>query len=308
MASSDRFRNDAPVITAMSSAVLPRVVNDQETGDTVPGVPPAVPQPATVADWVTAIAESLGALGTAGALMIGLWILFRDHRNAERAQVDLVGAWIEPRYERRAPSLPRVEETSIQVYVRNGSELPVQVEQLEYVIRTRWLVPTDDGAWEPVDGTPAGPSSLRDFQVRPQQTWDNNGTPAEVNLAHTAPERAVQLDLLQGVRCEINSVVVVDNAGRRWETRPSGGGRAKPLETRNQGQPSGLRAALVRSRAYRFTAKIMARISTTMMARISTARNPPRAKRVSHASGVTAAARVGSGPASPRRRRRRGRR
>lgn len=70
-------------------------------------------QPANLADWVTAIAESLGALGTAGALVIGLVILLRDHRNAERAQVDLVGAWAEPRYERRPPGDPRVEQAEI---------------------------------------------------------------------------------------------------------------------------------------------------------------------------------------------------
>ncbi len=117
------------------------------------------------------------------------------------------------------------------MYVRNGSELPVEVKHLEYTIRTRWLVPTSDGAWEPVDGEPGGPYHLYDLQVRPQETWDNNGTAVETNLAHTAPERAVQLDLLEGVRCEINSVVVLDNAGQGWETRPSGGGRAKPLQT-----------------------------------------------------------------------------
>jgi hypothetical protein len=34
---------------------------------------------------------------------------------------------------------------------------------------------------------------------------------------------------LEGVRCEINLVVVVDNAGRKWEIRPGGSGRAKRL-------------------------------------------------------------------------------
>jgi hypothetical protein len=215
---------------------------------------------------VTAIAESVGAVGTAGALVIGLVILFRDHKNAERAQVDLVGAWAETWYERRLPGEPRVEQAKIYVLLRNASELPVEVKDLEYRIRTRWLVPTDDGAWESVDGEPAGPYHLHNIQLRshagvPNDFWNNDSTPAEVNLAHTAPERAEQLDLIQGVRCEINSVVVVDNAGREWETRPSGGGRAKPLDTRL----SRLRAALVRSRAY--TAKILAKILTSLRRR-----------------------------------------
>jgi hypothetical protein len=185
---------------------------------------------------VTAIAESFGALGTAGALVIGLVILLRDHRNTERAQVDLVGAWAEERVERRVPGEPLVEQAEIWIFLRNASELPVEVKHLEYTIRTRWLVPTGDGAWEPVDGVPAGPYHLYDIQLRshagvPNEFWNNNATPNEVNLAHTAPERAEALDPLTGVRCEINSVVVLDNAGRKWETRPSGGGRAKPLKT-----------------------------------------------------------------------------
>jgi hypothetical protein len=182
-------------------------------------------------------------------------------RRVGRAEASCVGAWAEPRYERRVPGEPRVEQAEIYVFLRNASELPAEVKHLEYTIRTRWLVPTDDGAWESVDGAHAGPYHLHDIQLRSHagvqnDFWNNNSIPAEVNLAHTAPERAEQLDLIQGVRCEINSVVVLDNAGREWETRPSGGGRAKPLRTRNQGQPSGLRAALVRSSAYRFTAKI----------------------------------------------------
>jgi hypothetical protein len=187
-------------------------------------------QPANLADWVTAIAESLGALGTAGALMIGLVILLRDHKNAERAQIDCVGAWAEPTYERKPPGEPRVEQAKVQVYVRNGSELPVVVKQLEYSIHTRWLVPEGKLAYEPIDGTPAGPYFLYDFQVRPEQTWDNRATPYGVNLVHTAPERAVQLDFIQGVRCEIGSIQIVDNAGRKWEIQPSGG-RAKRLQS-----------------------------------------------------------------------------
>jgi hypothetical protein len=65
---------------------------------------------------------------------------------------------------------------------------------VKYTIRTKWWVPTEDGAWEWVDGTLAGPYFLYDFQVRPEETWDNKGTPYEVDLAHTAPERGVQLD------------------------------------------------------------------------------------------------------------------
>jgi hypothetical protein len=87
------------------------------------------------------VAEWAGALGTAGALLLAIWLLGQDRRNAQRAQVDLVGAWGEPRYERRGPDAPRVEQTRILIYVRNGSELPIVVKQLAYSIHTRWWVP-----------------------------------------------------------------------------------------------------------------------------------------------------------------------
>jgi hypothetical protein len=42
--------------------------------------------------WVD-VAEWVGGLGTALALLLGLGILARDHADAARGQVDLVGAW-----------------------------------------------------------------------------------------------------------------------------------------------------------------------------------------------------------------------
>ena len=58
----------------------------------------------------------------------------------------------------------------------------MEVKHLEYTIRTRWLVPTDDLAWEPVDGTPAGPYHLYDIRLRSHagignDFWNNDGTP-----------------------------------------------------------------------------------------------------------------------------------
>jgi hypothetical protein len=37
----------------------------------------------------------------------------------------------------------------------------------------------------------------------------------------------MELDPVQGVRCEIGSVQALDNAGWQWEIQPGGGGRAK---------------------------------------------------------------------------------
>jgi hypothetical protein len=65
-------------------------------------------------------AEWVGGLGTALALLLGLGILARDHADAERGQVDLVGAWAEPSWDIRRATEPRVEQVKIKVCVRNA--------------------------------------------------------------------------------------------------------------------------------------------------------------------------------------------
>ena len=61
------------------------------------------------------------------------------------AQVDRIGVWFTETYERRFPGLSqdqdRVEEAGVEVHVRNASDLPVDVVQLAYEVRTRWMVP-----------------------------------------------------------------------------------------------------------------------------------------------------------------------
>jgi hypothetical protein len=84
------------------------------------------------------------------------------------------------------PSVP-VEQAEIQVYVRNASELPVVVKQLAYSIHTKWLVPEGKQNWELVAGRlPVPRFFVDDIQVPPRRTWDNNASPYEANLAHTA--------------------------------------------------------------------------------------------------------------------------
>jgi hypothetical protein len=168
----------------------------------------------------------VGALGTAGALLVALRLLVRDRNNADRAQVDLVAVWAEPDYERQGA------QATIHLYVRNGSDLPVNVLDLYYVIHTRWLVPPkgpdDWGGYDSIEGTPQ-PSAFPpgEFQVRPHETW--HSTVLE-GLAETAPEGALQLDPEKGVRPEIDYLLILDNAGRKWRVQPSRVGRAKALK------------------------------------------------------------------------------
>lgn len=81
----------------------------------------------------------------AGSLLLAFTIFIRDRRNSDRLQVDRIGLWFTETYERRMPGVGedqgRVEEADIQVHVRNASDLPADVVQLAYEIRSGWMVP-----------------------------------------------------------------------------------------------------------------------------------------------------------------------
>ena len=132
---------------------------------------PAELQWGNVAEWVGGIAEWVGAIGTAGALVLGLLILLRDRANAARAQVNLVGAWGEPTYEHKRPGEPRVEMAEIRICVRNGSQLPVVVKRLAFSVHTKWV--TQLRSYYAI--TERGPMAcyfLPYFRVPADDTWE----------------------------------------------------------------------------------------------------------------------------------------
>ena len=80
----------------------------------------------------------------------------------------------------------------------------------------------------------AGTAPYRAFQddlgtVPPGET---RSLPFPVNVAHLAPPDAVQLGLTDGVTPFVDWLLVVDNAGRKWEVRPETGRRAKQVRRR----------------------------------------------------------------------------
>jgi hypothetical protein len=193
------------------------------------------PNPPNITDWLQGIGTVL-AFGVTGAGL--LWELSSRRREKARSQVDLVGVWCVPKYERRGPTDPRVEEGSLEWFVRNGSQLPIQVAQLAYEVRSRWLVRDLTqwladrpgapewavGPWGIGLGTDPVRTYMEGIRVPPQDTWhQENG----VNVAHQAPDHADQLDMIDGLNYEIRWVLLVDNAGRRWEMRPGTGRRTK---------------------------------------------------------------------------------
>ncbi len=171
-----------------------------------------------------------GWLG-AGSLLLAFRIFFRDRANKEREQVDLVGVWCVPKYEWRPPGQARVEEAKLEWFVRNGSQLPVQVAHLAYDVHSCWMVrdleqwrddqPGVMGPWQPMAGTGVVRQYIEGIRVPPQETWSQE---TGANVAHLVPEHADQLELHGGIRPEIRWVLLVDNAGRRWVAQPSSGG------------------------------------------------------------------------------------
>jgi hypothetical protein len=161
----------------------------------------------------------------AGSLLLAFRIFWRDRSNAERSQVDLVGAWGATEYERRSPDASeRVEQVSVHLFIRNASELPIEVAQLACDLETTWLVPDGELAYRPVAGIQPHRSFTDPIVVAPQDTWDGS---YDFNIAHLAPENAVQLHLIRGGVVVIRWLLIIDNAGRKWEVRPSSGTRAR---------------------------------------------------------------------------------
>jgi hypothetical protein len=121
----------------------------------------------------------------AGSLLLAFRIFWRDRSNAERAQVDLVGAWGTTEYERRSPDASeRVEHVKVHLFIRNASELPVEVTQLACDLETTWLVPDGEFAYRSVAGVQPHRSFSDPIVVAPQDTWDGS---YDFNIAHLAP-------------------------------------------------------------------------------------------------------------------------
>jgi hypothetical protein len=168
------------------------------------------------------------------SLLLALYIFRLDRRATERAQVDLIGVWLNLEYERAAPvDASRVETGSFTRFVRNSSASPVEIVQIAFNIRTRWMVRDlaqwrdDLGIWTDTPGTGTVQMYSGRVRIPPGETWESG--PQAVNFAHLAPEHADQIALTDGLSYEIRWVLLIDNSGRRWEIRPMAGGPARRI-------------------------------------------------------------------------------
>lgn len=178
-------------------------------------------------DWGT-VPAWLGA----ASLILAFRIFLRDRGNAERAQVDLIGAWTNVEYECSWPACPRVVEGTVTAHIRNASQLPVRVVMIAYKVDSTWLVEDLEqssfsqggtGVWTPTPGVEPQLRFHNDLLVAPQETKE---IPFAVNVEHMAPDRGVQLSPTDGLKSKVEWLLVVDNAGRRWEINPERGGQA----------------------------------------------------------------------------------
>lgn len=170
-------------------------------------------------------------------------LFVRDRLNYERAQVDQLGVWVTT--ELKGEEFEQFREVVdlsggtlrtivAQLHVRNASNLPMRVAKLAVELHTRWLVP-DPTSVDPLTGKVIAHDIRRaaaphrtfygPFLVPPQATLNFSEHPFDVSSL--APEGATQLSVVQHSVALVTRILVTDNAGRRWEIRPTSGGLAR---------------------------------------------------------------------------------
>ncbi|MDX8055163.1 hypothetical protein SK571_37815 [Lentzea sp. BCCO 10_0798] len=167
----------------------------------------------------------------AGSLLVAFSVFIRDRNERERAQVDRIGIWATTEWERKAPTdQDRVENCKVNFFIRNSTDLPVDVIQVAYELHNRWMVTDHEQSYPdlPVWSFEPGTDVLKIFIERMRippgdtKTWSQ-----DFNFAHLAPDSAVQPEWFRGLDCRVKWALLIDNAGRRWEVSPSRGKRSK---------------------------------------------------------------------------------
>jgi hypothetical protein len=178
-------------------------------------------------DWLSDLDwGSVPAWVGAVSFLLAFRVFVRNRTTAQRQQVDLLGLWMRPAWERRMPEDELIQEVTFARFVRNGSELPIDVVQIAYDVETRWMVPDPD-QWSttlPVYQAAQGTGLMRFYvgplRVIPGETWTDEAEPQKINITHLAPEHAAAVDILEGVNYKIRWALVSDNRGQRWVVTP----------------------------------------------------------------------------------------
>lgn len=171
----------------------------------------------------------------AGSLLLAFRIFLRDRGRSDRTQVDAVGIWGDIEREPVLPGGPRIDDIKVQIHIKKATNLPIDVHRLAFNFQTSWMVPSFSDDLGPGPHVWVGASGKTDVMrfmgpvgIAPQKTWD--GQWVAVNLTHTAPAESASLVFTSdGVKCVISYALIVDNAGRRWETRQRQGKAARRI-------------------------------------------------------------------------------
>jgi hypothetical protein len=183
-----------------------------------------------------------------GTLLVTLRVFLRDRANTQRSQVDLVGVWGTPAWRRKMPdSESMVRAGEVEIFIKNANPVPIKIAYLAMDLRTRWFVPDPDHvnqepapdpttpgeiwtpkafAWAATPGTGSLRQFLGNILVPPGELFSSK---SGFDVGHLAPPGATQLDLFEGVEVVVAWMLVLDNAGRRWEVRPGVGERARRI-------------------------------------------------------------------------------
>ncbi|MET9246760.1 hypothetical protein [Nonomuraea sp. NPDC003709] len=157
----------------------------------------------------------------AGSLLLAFRIFLRDRANADRGQVDKVGAWCELTHSPPTDDQQHDSTVKIKLFLRNGNELPVQVVRTAVMVRTPCL-----GSASPN----LGYDRVRTVRwglvsVAPLVTWESEA----VSIPISEEERSALRERPDESACWIRWTLVIDNAGRVWETRHIKGKQARRL-------------------------------------------------------------------------------
>lgn len=170
----------------------------------------------------------------AGSLLLAFRIFLRDRSRADREQVDKVGVW----WTCEAESDDLIK---VQWYFRNGTELPLQIRTVSWRHRVEWRVPWVDPVGEREGTIPMKavtlpqPFAHSHHRLAPQETlsvvpyslWLEEPPPDVPDYRWLEkPQPDATVSTRDGISCVIDYMLVVDNAGRRWEVRPERGGPA----------------------------------------------------------------------------------
>jgi hypothetical protein len=185
--------------------------------------------PGTIAGmWISEVVHWLRSLDYGsvpawvglGSVLLTIRVFLRDRAVSQRSQVDSVGVWVNLSWERRAPGAPRVEEGKMEWFVRNGNQLPIDIQQIVYDIETTWWVPNrksspkDLDSWTPTPGKMPITFVPGPIRVPPMETFKSGEQPFSV--LGREPEDADQLCMIDGLRYRLRWVLVSDAIGGRW--------------------------------------------------------------------------------------------